>query len=239
MDAWFQRACAREPADRFDTAEELTAAFAVAAGLRAAPSSAGPEPAPRIAAPATPSGLRTAGASQSAPGVEPAPEINAPSGHTAAPFSVTEHGIPKRSLAVPLAVAGAVVLLGGAFVATRLMRTPAAEPSSAATSSAVTAPATETAAVPPPRAAPEAPSVAPPSAPPAHAPHLDVSATGAPAAVSAKPAEPSAAAGHPARPNRPTAAAASQAAVHKPAAAPSAPARPPAAPKPSQVDLGF
>jgi hypothetical protein len=133
MDAWFQRACAREPSERFASVDEMIAAFAVAAGLRAPGNSvvaADAQRGPPLTAAALPTGVDGATADQ-----------------TAAPFSVTEPGIPKRSVAVPVAVAAGVVALAGALVVTRLLRTssdvPAPEPATAtsATHAATAAPA--------------------------------------------------------------------------------------------------
>jgi hypothetical protein len=130
MDGWFQRACAREPAERFSTAEEMTTAFAVAAGLRpGAPSMlGGGAPQAVAAASATAASAFDPARSVGATRGSAVPAATSPTEHTAAPFSVTEHGIPKRSLAVPIAIVAGIIALGGAFVATRLGRSPSPEP---------------------------------------------------------------------------------------------------------------
>jgi serine/threonine-protein kinase len=220
MDAWFQKACAREPADRFEAASDMMTAFATAGGLRA------------------PGAASVVPAAQSV--VAPAPQSTAPpvavegatADQTAAPFSVTEDSIPKRGVAVPVVVAAGVVALAGALVVTRLVRTspevPPAEPVTAAPASAPATPnttaETTTAVVEqkPPPARP-APAEAPKGAPKAPevvttSPHVTVSPTAPkpnPPLGTAKPT--------PAKP---------------PGAAPVA-AKPPKAAKPGSVDLGF
>jgi len=231
MDAWFQRACAREPSERFGSVEEMVAAFAVAAGLRpgaplatadtraSAPAPAAPfqSEAPRV------DGLGSSGVVQGASAGD----------HTAAPFSVTEHGIPKRSLAVPVAVAAGVVALVGALIVTRLGRSPSAEPASAAKSVA-------TEAAPAPTPAPVGTATAVPSASATAAAH------GAPVDREAKPAAHVAAAPtHVAGPVALTTPATKPPSVTM--ASPAAPAKtgvpvvakPGKPSKPASVDLGF
>jgi serine/threonine-protein kinase len=236
MDGWFQRACAREPGERFTSAEELTTAFAVAAGLRAGAPSTLTAEAPRTgAASSTVASIDPARAPGVTHGSGAVPGTTAPTQHTAAPFSVTERGIPKQSLAVPIAIVAGVIALGGAFVATRLGRSPSAEPAAVAASgaaspvqAAASAPSATSVAVEPAATAAPSASAAPPKmekpgaglagkplpGPPAHA------APGKPAATPAAPVV---------KPSPP--------AVAKPnAAAPPATAKPPPA---HPVDLGF
>jgi serine/threonine protein kinase len=241
MDGWFQRACAREPAERFSAAEELTTAFAVAAGLRpGAPSTLGSEVshAGTVASPAAPSAFQPAPTGGVTFGSAAVPGTTAPTQHTAAPFSVTEHGIPKRSLAVPVALVAGAIALGGAFIATRLGRSPSPEPAAAAAPVASAVPTAAPAASAPEPAVQAKPTVtAAPSVAVAPA-KIEKPLAGKPlpsASVHAAPAKTSAA--HAPAGAKPSAA--SPPAAAKPAATAEPhppPAKPPAA---GHVDLGF
>ena len=111
LDGWLKRACAREPGDRFRSVEELLEGLYAAAGL-ARPSlqsqelvrsdSAGTtgQIPPRADATST---ART----QAAAGLSPP--------RTTSALTVSGQDIPKRSVLVPIAIAGVVVgVLGGA-----------------------------------------------------------------------------------------------------------------------------
>ncbi len=223
LDGWFQKACAREPADRFASVEEMITAFAAAAGAGSGPavvaSPAGPPAASPLAATA------------------PAPVDGVTADHTAAPFSVTEHSIPKRGVAVPVAIAAGVVALAGALLITRLARTP---------SDGATAETAASAAPPAAAAAPEAevsaqattPVAVAQPAPPEPAPAKAEPTQGAPKEAVKPPAvavNPPHVAATPAvaKPVVPPVAA-------KPVVAkPSVAGKPPPASKPGSVDLGF
>jgi serine/threonine-protein kinase len=214
IDGWFQRACAREPSERFASVDEMMTAFAAAAGLRGPRASSVVPGAPSFAAPAQ------------LP-IAPPVAVDGVADQTAAPFSVTEHDIPKRGVAVPIVVAAGVVALAGALVVTRLART----------SADVAAPGPATAASAPPLAKANASAeattamvehIAPPAAP---------SAAVSPAP---KPSQVVAASLHavvsPA-PQKPSSPVAVKPAPAKPPAAALVPAKPSPASKP--VDLGF
>jgi hypothetical protein len=139
---------------------------------------------------------------------------------TTAPFSVTEHDIPKRSLAMPVALVAGLVALAGAIVLVRAARTPSAEP-----------PAVSVAAASAPSATASAPAPAEPVAVvvPSAAPSMTATATNSPTPAAEKHARVLVA--KPASPPAPSA---------KPASRPvstSAPVAPKPASKP--VDLGF
>ncbi|HEX4338408.1 MAG TPA: protein kinase [Polyangiaceae bacterium] len=197
IDAWFQRACARDPSERFTSVEEMTTEFAVSAGLR----TSGPVALTSAPAPANPVHPQSIGVSGVGAVTGPTPGE-----HTAAPFSVTDHDIPKRSLAMPVAIVAGVVALAGAIVVTRLGHAPSAEPpasanvgSAAAISSSATPSAAPLPVEPVPAPVASAPHVKHPEPekhetpkPPVHTdeahPHVAIApVTSAVAAASAKP----------------------------------------------------
>ncbi len=110
LDIWFKRACAREPGDRHKSVEELLEGLYAAAGI--ARTNTQQEM------------LRgdSAGTAGQLPRASSTAQTQAASGtsqpHTAAPLTVTGEDIPKRSMVVPIAIAGLAlgVLGGGAFV---------------------------------------------------------------------------------------------------------------------------
>lgn len=233
MEDWFQRACARDAAQRFSSAEEMAAAFAVAAGLRpgvpavsTADASLG-----ALASAGSAAGLAPAQAIDAARKPPTVPAVTAPQEQTAAPFSVTGAAIPKQSLTVPIAIGAGVLALVGAFVATRLGRSPAPE------AAAVAAPSASA-----PLQAPVA--AAPPSNPTPPVTATPVVTTSPPASpVPAKPDKP---AGKPSQSAAVVAAKGKTPAAAKPSAAappttakPAAPHTPAAKPPAGNVDLGF
>ena len=234
MEDWFQRACARDAAQRFSSAEEMTAAFAVAAGLRPGLAAASTADASHAA---MASAGRGPGLALELPrGAGTVPAVTGPQEHTAAPFSVTGAAIPKQSLTVPIAIGAGVLALVGAFAVTRLGRSSAPEAAAVAAPSG-SAPLHEPAAASPPSTAPANP------APPVTATPV----VGTPPPASAVPSKPDQPPGKPsqsaaiaaAKGKTPAAAKPSPAApptAAKPAAAPHTPA---AKPPPGNVDLGF
>ncbi|HEY3821936.1 MAG TPA: serine/threonine-protein kinase [Polyangiaceae bacterium] len=182
MEAWFHKACAREPGDRYASAQELIDALRAAAGARVRASSLpalgnaptiesavpGPPRTPSfgesaaiaatLAAPAATTGPAMRAAITGAGGILPA------FSQSAAPMSVTAAGLPRRSMS-GLAWAGvlaALLAVGGGVVFAVSLRT--ADPAASAAPSAApsaTAPLA-TATVPSVVALPAlAPSVAP------------------------------------------------------------------------------
>ena len=136
MEAWFRKACAREPGDRYASAQELIDALRAAAGT---PGHSSARPgllsAPTLESAPT-AGSRTPSFGQSAavaatlaaPSVTTGPALPASITGTggsppalsqsAAPMSVTAAGVPKRSMS-PLAWGGilaGVLVVGGAVV---------------------------------------------------------------------------------------------------------------------------
>ncbi len=157
LDGWLKRACAREPGDRYNSIDELLEGLYAASGMsrmsmqsqelmRSDSANTG-----QVARPPT----TTTGRTQAAAGVV--------SQETASALSVTGKDIPKRSMLVPIAIAGIVVGLlgGGAFVILR--RSPKQETTGLA--SGVDIAIAASAAVPASATAPmAAPSTLPPAA---------------------------------------------------------------------------
>lgn len=156
LDTWFERALSRDVRGRFDSAKEMSDAFAAAVrGVRPSLAQAPAQGAPQsfasnhaYAAGATPLRIETTGAPL------------ASSQPTGASFSTTTRTVGSRKLPLALAVGAVSVLVVGAGL-TRSLWAPAAPASSAAvphvTAEAVAAPIT--AAPPAPPAAEAAPSI--------------------------------------------------------------------------------
>lgn len=98
MDPWFYRACAREPAERHQSAQEFIGSLRAAAGEPVSDGPALPRP--------TPATLRSAGAGS----------LSLPFAQTASSVSVTAAGVPRVRPGVVIAavLAGATIALGGA-----------------------------------------------------------------------------------------------------------------------------
>jgi serine/threonine-protein kinase len=170
LDGWLKRACAREPGDRYNSIDELLEGLFLASGvsrmsmqsqelMRSDSANTGQVPRP-------PS--MTTGRTQAAAGVVPR--------ETDGALSITGKDIPKRSVLVPIAIAGvAVGLLGGGAVV--LLRKSAKQETTALASGVDMAVAASAAT---------APSAAPPAAAPAAAPSQAVPSQAAP--VEARPA---------------------------------------------------
>jgi serine/threonine-protein kinase len=163
LDTWLKRACAREPGDRHKSVEELLDGLYAAAGIARSNTqqelmrsdSAGT--AGQLSRANEPAAART----QAASGVAPP--------QTTSPLTVTGADIPKRSMLLPIAVAGLAlgVIGGGAFV---LLRKGSAEKPTTLASGVDMAPANSAAsAAAPPPAAPVESAPAPPQAPAASA----------------------------------------------------------------------
>jgi serine/threonine-protein kinase len=244
VDAWFQRACAREPAARFESVEEMTAAFSAAAGLVPGVVTQPPHVGSISSGGSLPSGsvgdssqLHAVRASVVSNSVGAVPVATTPPDLTAAPFSVTGVDIPKRSLALPIAIAAGVVALAAAFALARLGRTPTPEPASGgAVAASAPAPSVEaTTAVAASTPEPSVSAVVAQGPAKKHEPKV-----AKPEGTAAKP-EKTSAKPETMRPDvaaaKPTAA--PEPAVVPPAAVPPAAAPPAKPPKPSHVDLGF
>jgi eukaryotic-like serine/threonine-protein kinase len=150
LDGWLKRACAREPDDRYRSVEELLEGLYAAAGL-ARPSlqsqelvrsdSAGTtgQIAPRADATSTARTQAAAGLSQP---------------RTTSALTVSGEGIPRRSVLVPIAIAGVAIglLAGAGFV---VLRRHSAETTlaSGVDMAQIPSAASATAEVPPPTAA--------------------------------------------------------------------------------------
>jgi serine/threonine-protein kinase len=160
LDAWLQRACAREPTERFQSIDEMLEALSAAAGF------AQPNLQSQEMARAGSSGLGRHAAAATGAAVNAATQVSTGGvrGTTSA-VTVTGAEIPKRSMAVPaLLGAGALVVIGAvvAFVALRkpatVEQTTARQIESAPSSTATQAP---TAAPTPPPTAEPAPAATP------------------------------------------------------------------------------
>ncbi|MGD0525284.1 MAG: serine/threonine-protein kinase [Polyangiaceae bacterium] len=173
MEAWFQKACAREPGDRYASAQEFIDALRAAAGGRAQAIS---EPAlanaPTLgsevaaAAPRTPSFGQSAAvaATLAAPSVITGPSLQAVAAappvlsQSAAAVSVTAAGVPKRPVSALVwggILAGVLVVAGAVVFAVSLRHedgpaSPAPSATVAATTPAPTAPPSTAASPPPP-----------------------------------------------------------------------------------------
>ncbi len=146
MEAWFQRACARDPKDRYGSAQELADA------LRAA--SDGSLRAPAIPAAAAPSGSFGAGSPAHAVSIATGSAMSRSRDLSARPASPSAKGL--------LVVAGAALLaagLGVVALVTFVRREQAPDVASSATAAAVLSPA------PPPTPLADPAAVAPASAP--------------------------------------------------------------------------
>jgi serine/threonine protein kinase len=166
LDVWLKRACAREPGDRHRSVEELLEGLYAAAGIARTKTqqemlrgdSAGTTgQIPRASQSSTAQTQAASGMSQP---------------QTAAPLTVTGEDIPKRSMLIPIAIAGLAlgVLGGGAFVFLR--KASGDKPATLANGvdMALAASATASAATPePPAAAPAAQQTAASPAPAASA----------------------------------------------------------------------
>jgi serine/threonine-protein kinase len=113
LDAWLKRACAREAGDRHKSIDELLDGLYAAAGI-GRPSFHSQEVQRSDSA-------GTAGQIPRVHSSTARTEASAGTEQTASPLTVTGADIPKRSMLVPIAVAGVAVGLlgGGAFVALR------------------------------------------------------------------------------------------------------------------------
>jgi serine/threonine-protein kinase len=198
IDAWFARACARDPKARFASAVEMADAFAQAIGTAPQAAASGPE-LPRAGSdPALPVASAASLPMQSGSGVPIATQETF--GSTLQPG-----GVPKRRSAAPLFVgigAAVVLVLGGAlFLSVQKTTAPSA------TASAPAPPASSAAVA---SAAPLPPSTTTPTPPATNPAATTATPTLASAALSAKPptlaatAKATATAARPATTNRPT-----------------------------------
>jgi eukaryotic-like serine/threonine-protein kinase len=157
FEAWFQRACAREPGDRFQTPEQLMEGLAAAAGGR---------PIAFVSQQLAVAPQQPGAAWQTGPGVGGPIATQGPAGQgfptgqtTSSAVYVSADQIPRRSLVVPfLATLGAVLVMG-AIVAVVILRNegPARDAASSASSLAAVS------------ATPVVPPLPPPAPPPASA----------------------------------------------------------------------
>jgi serine/threonine-protein kinase len=162
LDAWLKRACAREPGDRHKSVEELVEGLYSAAGIARtktqqefmrSDSAGGSGNTGQVPA-AVPRASASAQTQQAASGMS---QSNPSNPHTAAPLTVTGEDIPKRSMLIPIAVAGLAlgVLGGGAFV---VLKKASAEKPTTLASSVDMALAASVSAAPPPAPAPTPPA---------------------------------------------------------------------------------
>ena len=255
LDAWMQRACAKEPSDRFASVEPMIDALYAAAGIarpqRRPGEARGTAPSRDAGAPIERSGSygngvppthvmtrASSGGSSDAGGPAGMSEERAgshPDQRTTAAVSVTGADIPTRSLAGPAVVIGLFALAVGGIGAFAFLRKPA----DAASAEKGVAGAVLVA----PPASGTAPSAAPAAAPSGHAaaPPKSAAADSAHAGSSPSPPLPKNDAVAKPLPAVPPARAPERA---KPTAAlPAAPAPPPAPrpsnPRPKTPDLGF
>jgi hypothetical protein len=235
FESWFQRACAKEPSDRFQTPEALLEGLYAAAGGkptatasqqfgqvwqtsgggRVGMSTAGLAPTAAVPVPAMPPGQMMPGSQMVPPGQMMAPHQTT-SG--AVSMSADQIQIPRRSLLVPILATLGVVLGIGAIAAVVVLRNAKPAPDAATSASTVAVVS----------ATPTSPTVPPPAPPP---PPVSVSAAPTPPApVEAASAPP------PAKVSKGTAAA-----VSKPGPAKAKPSgtTPPPVKKTTRVDLGF
>jgi serine/threonine-protein kinase len=114
LDAWLRRACAREPGDRHKSIDELLEGLYAASGI--ARSSLHSQELQRSDSAGTTGQIPRAHSSTARTEASAGMEQS-----TGSPMTVTGADIPKRSMLVPIAVAGVAVglLAGGAFVALR------------------------------------------------------------------------------------------------------------------------
>jgi serine/threonine-protein kinase len=159
FDAWFARACARAPADRFSTAREQADALACALAQAAAPvtPTVASSPAPAVLPPSQPTVMTVA--------------------HTLGPPRRGRTVVTATVLAGACTMAGAALVLawsvGGASREVAVSSLDAAAPKRLAqAAAAIAAAAPATAGTGAPMVAPEIPSVAPRAAPPARRPVL-------------------------------------------------------------------
>jgi serine/threonine-protein kinase len=165
LDAWLKRVCAREPADRYNSIDQMIEGLYAAAGL-ARPNLKALEVARSDGAgtgevPARADGSSTA-RTQAAAGLPPRATTSA--------VMVTGQSIPKRSVLVPVAIVGLVLgALGGAAIV--VLRKPAPTPSALAigVDVAPSASAAASASAPLPTGAPTATQPLAPSADPSRA----------------------------------------------------------------------
>ena len=158
VDAWFERALAKDPSARFQTARELADAFAMACGVSLAGANSGPG---SRAAAATPSSV----SNPTPPAVAASSPMGSGTMMSAASDEADEIPAPPQRSLFPLFAAGAialVVLAGGGSLLLRTAAPPApvtAPPSTAPSASAVTAPASA------PEVTPASPSATAPAVP--------------------------------------------------------------------------
>ncbi|MET0592654.1 MAG: serine/threonine-protein kinase [Polyangiaceae bacterium] len=263
LDAWMQKACAKEPNDRFPTIEAMIDALNVAAGTARPKTGQDPFTTNQNvqARPAERSGSYGAGVPQthimtqassggisdhygsgmsghgssphhgSSPQHGSSPNQHAQHRTTAEAVSVTGADIPKRSLAVPAAIVGAVMLAVGGIGAFVVLREPAdskgaakGESATAAHPSSVAVPhaaPSATLATPLPKSSAEAKPAASASA----APNATTQPNTTTAPKAPPPAAPPVRAPEPQKPAVP--------------APPPAPAPRPSNPRPKTPDLGF
>jgi serine/threonine-protein kinase len=156
MEAWFQKACAREPGDRYASAQELVDALRAAAGVMGRANTPVPG---RLAAPlgdsvATGPTLAAPGPSQVPPDPRPvAVAVHATPpvfSQSAAAVSVTAAGLPRRRSAFAMAgwVVAVILAVGGTVVF--LVAIQRSQPAPASDPPAATQPASAAAVVPPP-----------------------------------------------------------------------------------------
>lgn len=210
VDAWFQRACARQVGARFSNAKELADALAVALGRSAQRSTDLPPSSPRS------NGSPSMGAVEAAPTLldgattEAGIVRSAPSGRT-------------RNRVVALLASAAVLFGATAFLASHLRRSGASEASGLVAEPVTAAPAqvARTSALP---AAAMVAEPAEPTSPPSQG-----------ASATAEPTSPPSASAEPTAPAPPTTKAAAHAGrpVHRPTAPPPSPPSASAAPAPA------
>jgi eukaryotic-like serine/threonine-protein kinase len=169
LDAWFARALALAPQDRFRSAGEMARELSVMAEHANARGGGGPRTMPGIAAAIaqplvfqpepSPASLGLAPPAKASP----APMTAAPAGGTRAPVPATVaspaeepiHGVPKKGSAVPLLIGLGLLLFGGlAFASYKLSGESGGAPSAVAAASAAPTASAASSTVAPAAAAP-------------------------------------------------------------------------------------
>jgi serine/threonine-protein kinase len=189
VDVWFQRACAREPQDRFASAQEFSDALQTAAGVTMNSRGSTLPVTPSDSLPETPSGNAGGGL-----------QVLATSGTSSGVSKSGEDIIPPRRGKLWLGITAAAVLLVGGLVGATVVflgrgaHAPAHPAASAAPATLSAPPVAETTAAPRESAPPEAASPEPATS------HENVAAP----TPSAAPRMPAHATPRPARPPPPT-----------------------------------
>ena len=156
LDTWLKRACAREPGDRHRSVEELLEGLYAAAGIARTTTQ---QELMRSDSAGTTGQIQGAAARASSTAqTQAASGVAQSNPQTTSPLTVTGEDIPKRSVLIPIAIAGLAlgVLGGGAFV---LLRKASAEKTTTLASGVDMAVVASAA----PAASPSAPTAAPPA----------------------------------------------------------------------------